>query len=239
MTSAARVSMPPIRFLVAWTTLLGGLASCYTPAAPPEGDPCERSEQCPAPQRCVLGICSLHDPPVGPPADPPVDAPPAPPDAARIAPPDAAIDAPPRPCDDEDLACAGTTTTFTCGGACWVRCSAGAPRATAQSACTGWHGALGEINGATEDGCVAAQVAGTEWIGAIQSSAATQVDQGWTWNGATQMVYTRWATGKPDDDTGLADGPESGLEQCATLHPDGTWDDDRCSSALPFLCVRR
>lgn len=187
-------------------------------------EPCKSSEQCPEPQRCVLGSCSLH-------AVPAID--------ARSAQMDAPIDGAPidamrPPCTTAGLGCSGTATMFTCGGNCWVRCTGNAPRETARAACAGWMGALGEIDDATEQGCVAGHVAAATWIGLIQSATATTPAAGWTWNGTTPVVYTTWATGKPDD----ADNQENGAEQCGSIRIDGTWDDDNCGGSLNFLCER-
>jgi hypothetical protein len=216
--------VPPIRIHRAWVVLLGGLAGCYTPSLQ-EGAPCQRSEQCPEPQRCVLGNCSFRE-------APPIDArPPPPPDAAM----DAPVDAMRLACSTAGLSCTGNVTMFTCGGNCWVKCTGAVLRATAETACTGWTGALGEIDDATEDSCVASHIATAAfWIGAIQGNGAMAPDDKWTWNGTPPLVYTNWATGKPDD----ADGVESGMEQCATIRPGGSWDDDNCNQPLAFFCER-
>lgn len=220
MPSAAHVSV---------LALISALAGCYSAPFFPDGEPCDRPQQCPDPQRCVMGRCSLHD-------APPVDADPAPrPDAGM---PDAPpVDAPPPlPCVATGLGCsAGTATVFQCGTQCWVKCSAAVPRDFASTTCAGWSGALGEIDDATEETCVNAHIAtATFWIGAIQGAGATTPADRWTWNGTAQMVYTDWATGKPDD----ADGVENGAEQCGAIRPGGTWDDDGCTAALPFFCRR-
>jgi hypothetical protein len=205
--------------------LLGVLAGCYSPFTR-DGSPCESSDQCPWSQHCVLGSCSAR-------ATPEID--------ASAPEPDAAIDAPPpidamRPaCSTAGLACGGgTATMFACGGNCWVRCTANVTRNSAKTACTNWTGALGEIDDATEQGCVAMHITAPSWIGLIQSDTATTPAMGWTWNGATQVVYTNWSPGKPDD----ADNNESRDEQCADIRIDGTWDDDGCNQPLDFFCER-
>lgn len=216
----------PLLATVIW---LGGLAGCYTPPAFPEGAPCERSEQCPDPQRCVLGSCSLRDPPA--------DAP-APSDAGRDAAVDAPVDAPPLPCSTAGLSCAGgTATMFMCGVNCWVRCSASVTREAARSACAGWTGALGEIDTQTDQDCVDMHVGGvTIWVGMIQGNdPANTPSTGWTWNGVHPVTYTHWAAGQPDDGNG---GVEQGREQCVTLRPEGTWADDLCTNPRGFFCER-
>jgi hypothetical protein len=207
---------------------LAVLFGCYEPYAQ-EGAPCESSDRCPSPQRCVLGRCSLHDAAV--------DAPPVMPDAA----PDAAIDAPPPPidamllpCNATGLTCGGTATTFMCGGNCWASCTANVPRETARAACAGWTGALAEINDSIEQGCAAPKVTVAGWIGLLQSPGSATPATGWTWNGTTPLTFTNWIAGKPDD----AGNGENGAEQCATIRPGGGWDDDTCSGALDFFCER-
>jgi hypothetical protein len=210
--------------------LLGVLAGCYSPSLP-EGAACQTSEQCPMPQRCVLGSCSLRYAPAIDASviersdaliDAPIDAPAPPLDAAHLA------------CSTAGLACGGTATMFTCGGDCWVLCTGHAPRDTAAAACAGWMGALGEIDDATEQSCVAARLNAVAWVGLTQSATATTPETGWTWNGTVQLVFTHWQSGVPDD----RDNNENGDEQCAKIQTDGTWDDVTCSSSINFLCER-
>ena len=211
-----------------------GFAGCYHPSALPEGAPCQRTEQCPESQQCVLGSCLRSAPPA-------VDARPAPPPDAGMT--DAMVDAMMVDCVPDNLTCgSGTPQVFTCGTQCWVKCTDTVSRATAETRCTGWNGALGEIDDATENSCVAGKIqTATFWIGAIQGSGAAMPADKWTWNGdATRPLdsnhYTSWMPGKPDD----ADRVENGQEQCATIRPGGTWDDDGCNPAQPlgFFCRR-
>jgi hypothetical protein len=200
--------------------LFGG---CYSPRIQ-EGAPCNSPDECPTPQRCVLGSCRLRDPPT---------------DAGAGAPGiDAAVDARPDamvlPCTTTGLTCGGTATAFTCGGHCWVHCPSGATWTDASQSCTGWQGALGQVDDATEETCVIAHITAESWIGLSQSDNATTPGMGWTWNGKTPVVYTHWVTGKPDD----GDGRESGAEQCGKLQPDGQWDDAGCAQVDRFLCER-
>jgi hypothetical protein len=232
MSLATGIALPPIRILwiLAAVMWLVGFAGCYNPSRLQDGAPCERTEQCPESQECVAGSCSLSAPA-------PVDARPTPPPDARMT--DAMADAMVVPCIADGLSCGGTATPFMCGTQCWVKCTDTVSRATAETRCTGWTGALGEIDDAAENGCVAMKI-GTAafWFGAIQLNGAMTPDDKWTWNGdATQaMKYTNWATGKPDD----ADGNEDGMEQCGTIRPGGTWDDDSCNPpvGLGFFCRR-
>jgi Lectin C-type domain len=214
--------------MVRCAAVLCVLAGCYNPS-PREGAPCETSAQCPSPQRCVLGSCSLHD------AAPPVDARPNP-DAALDAPIDALVLA----CSTAGLTCIGTPIMFSCGKSCWVRCTGSVPRETARTRCADWMGALGQIDDMTEEICVAGgagmpnHVVADSWIGLIQDNAATAPKLGWTWNGAGQIVFSRWAAGEPED----SDNNENGDEQCGNIRTDGTWDDQSCSNLLDFFCER-
>lgn len=233
--SAATGFAIPIRILASAMWLVG-FAGCYNPAALPEGAPCQRTEQCPEAQECVLGSCSRSGPP-------PVDAHPAPPpDATMI---DATmIDAMPVECVPTGLTCAtGTPQTFKCGSHCWAKCTEPVGRATAATRCSGWTGVLGEIADATEQSCVSPNILNATavfWIGATQGAGAMMPGDKWTWNGdATRPLdlnhYTNWASGRPDD---AGDGVENGQEQCATIRFGGTWDDDGCNTAEPFFCTR-
>src|SRR5258705_245923 len=135
MSLAARLSLSPSRTLRVWVTLVSGLAGCYSPPSLQEGAPCERTEQCPDPQRCVLGSCSLREPPTD--AAPPSD---ARTDAAI----DAAVDAMPLACSTVGLSCTGgTVTMFSCGGDCRGPCPASGARGAARAAGAGRGGAAG------------------------------------------------------------------------------------------------
>ena len=206
------------------------VASCYSPRTP-EGAPCRSTVECPSPQRCIVGRCSLHDAPEPDAAIEPDAAPPPPVDAAIDAPIDAAV----LPCVTTGLSCAGTATPFMCGGHCWVRCTATLGWDRASQACAGWQGALGAIDDATEQSCVASRVSNNTWIGLRQDDMATAPAQGWNWNTpATPVGYTHWQSGVPDDQ----DGRENHDEQCAKMQSDGTWDDVACGTAYNFLCER-
>ncbi|TMQ23361.1 MAG: C-type lectin domain-containing protein [Deltaproteobacteria bacterium] len=201
--------------------LLTLAASCYSPRLN-EGTPCASTADCPFPQRCVLGSCAQRVPAID--AALPVDAAEsedaaaAAIDAAAV---DAAPDAMPLPCMTSGLTCGGTATTFPCGGHCWARCTGSATWTAASQACMGWQGALGEIDDATEQSCVAGHVSTATWIGLRQSDAATRPADGWGWNGSTTpLVYMHWQ------------------EQCGKIQSDGTWDDVSCTATTPFLCER-
>jgi Lectin C-type domain len=201
------------------------LAGCYSPRIQ-EGAPCDSPDECPTQLRCVQRTCQLRDPL---PPDAGVD-------AAEV---DTAVDATPPdamvlPCTTTGLTCGGTATVFMCGGHCWVHCTSAVTSTTADQACTGWQGALGQVDDATEESCVIARIAATSWIGLSQSAAATTPGMDWTWNARTPLVYTHWAAGKPDD----GGNGENRSEQCGKLQTDGQWDDAVCTQANRFLCER-
>lgn len=228
MSPAAGFVGSPILGLASVLWLVG-VVGCYRPGALPEGAPCQRSEQCPESQDCVQGSCSRSAPP-------PADAPAAPPPDARA---DAMVDAMMVACVADGLNCGGAMgTVFTCGTQCWVKCTNLVTRAAAETACTGWTGALGEIDDATENGCVATKISTAAfWLGAIQGAGAATPADKWTWNDdpTRPLSYNNWGAGRPDD---AGDGVENGQEQCATIRPGGTWDDDGCGQALGFFCRR-
>jgi hypothetical protein len=228
MSSATGFAVRPT-WILASVTWLAGFAGCYNPAALPEGAPCQRTEQCPESQQCVLGSCAL--------SAPPIDAHPTPPPDAMT---DAMADAMMVPCVPDGLTCAGGAApqVFTCGTRCWAKCTEMVVRATAETTCNSWMGALGEIDNADEDSCVNQRVGTTPalWIGLIQGAGATTPADKWTWNGTTPPAYLVWrATTEPDDGDG---GVEMGNEQCASIRPGGGFDDDACSTPLPFFCAR-
>jgi Lectin C-type domain len=207
--------------------LLALVAGCFSPR-PPEGAPCESPGDCPSLQHCVLGRCSSSE-------APPIDAAELPDAANDAAPIDAMPDATPLACTAAGLACGGTPVVFTCGGHCWVRCPSNVNWNTASQACAGWQGALGQIDDATEQGCVAMRSSGATWIGLRQDDAAAAPAQGWGWNSAAiPVVYSRWQPGTPDDQ----DGDEDRDEQCGKLQDNDTWDDVTCAAMSGFLCER-
>ena len=228
MFSATGFVVRPIRILASVIGLVG-FAGCYSPAALPEGAPCQRTEQCPDSQQCVLGSCSRS-------AALPVDAHPTPTSDAGA---DAMVDAMMVACVPDGLTCAsGTPQVFTCGTRCWAKCGDGLVRAAAETRCNTWGGALGEIDNADEDACVNQKVGTTPalWIGMIQGAGAATPDDKWAWNGGGSANYRVWrAVTEPDDGN---NGVEIGNEQCTSIRPGGGFDDDNCNTVLPFFCAR-
>jgi hypothetical protein len=146
--------------------------------------------------------------------------------------PDAAV----LPCTADGLVGCGTATVFSCGGHCWVSCSTATTRAKASTACTGWQGALGQIDDAAEQSCVVSHAGSVSWIGLVQSDAATAPAQGWVWNtDANPVVYTNWRPPDPDDGGG---GGERHAEQCGLIQVGTQWDDVNCAEQQRFLCER-
>lgn len=156
------------------------------------------------------------------------------PDAQDVA-ADAAVDAAPLACSTAGLACSGgVATMFTCGGHCWVRCTQHVTRETARAACAGWSGALAEIDDAAEETCATSHAPADTWLGLQQAPDQAAPGMGWTWNGATPLAYTRWASGRPDDQ----DDRENGQEQCGKIESSGAWDDVACGDPIAFFCER-
>lgn len=206
--------------------LIAVWAGCYSPAAP-TGAPCESTVECPGAQHCSAGHCVIHDVPE-------VDASVI--EDAQSVTVDAPSDAAPLACSTAGLTCSGqgVATMFTCGGNCWVRCTQHVTREAARAACAAWSGTLAVIDDATEETCATSHAPADTWIGLQQPPAQTMPGMGWTWNGATPPVYTRWATGRPDDQ----DDRENGQEQCGKIESSGIWDDVACNDQIAFFCER-
>ncbi|HEX5059528.1 MAG TPA: C-type lectin domain-containing protein [Kofleriaceae bacterium] len=150
------------------------------------------------------------------------------------APPDSSL--PPPPCSTTGLICVGTTVAMNCNGACWVGCTqtANVPNQDhAVTACTAWGGKLAPIRTQADQNCVEQIFQGElNWIGFEQSSTATSLTTGWTWNSdGLTPTYTHWAAGQPNDVNG---NENDHAEQCAFMDDNGTWGDSQCGNAAYF-----
>jgi hypothetical protein len=224
--------MQLVRWAIVLCGLVGlvGLVGCYDPSLR-AGAPCHSVDECPAAQYCVAGRCSLS-------AAQPIDAPPPPPPDAP--PPDAPPPDAHPVCSTVGLTCPGgvAPTMFECGNHCWTLCTGLATRTAAAAACAAWTGALGQIDDATENACVAAKNQGAirTWIGLVQDNAATTASMNWTWNGVGLLNnFVHWAALEPEDGGG---GEADHAEQCGSMEADGTWDDQGCAATNPFFCER-
>ncbi len=94
----------------------------------------------------------------------------------------------------------------------------------AQAACVARGGGLVQIEDEAELAfLVNAGVSGT-WLGLTdQSSEGT-----WLWADGSAVPYTNWAEGEPND--------SGGVEDCADLRGDGTWNDLDCNATRAFVC---
>ncbi|XP_038078467.1 macrophage mannose receptor 1-like [Patiria miniata] len=64
------------------------------------------------------------------------------------------------------------------------------------------------------------------WIGLREYA----VEGDYKWCDGSAVDYTRWRPNEPNDG--------GGSEQCAELKPDGTWNDENCGEAVPFICMK-
>lgn len=73
------------------------------------------------------------------------------------------------------------------------------------------------------------------WIGTTQSSSATVVTDGWSWDSdSAALTHTGWEIGQPTAYTGaLDDGPED----CALYRKGYGWYDFGCSPAARVVCM--
>ena len=206
-----------------WVALLL-LAGCYAPH-PAEGAPCTADPECPSPQRCVMGSCSLGAAGDAGPVDaaPSHDAPDAPADAAALA------------CGATGNVCGGGGLSIhSCAQRCWLVCDGVRTHDDAEKLCANWQGTLAELDDATEQACLAPDITTKTWIGLAQTAGANKPTESWTWGGTRSVTFTRWQGGVPND----ADGNENGDEQCGHIQPDGTWDDAGCGVPHAVACER-
>lgn len=52
---------------------------------------------------------------------------------------------------------------------------------------------------------------------------------GWQWDDSTEVSYTNWDNGEPNDYGGVA-------EDCTELHKSGFWNDNPCETLYPYMC---
>jgi len=145
-------------------------------------------------------------------------------------------------CTTAGLACPNPIVidAVSCNGGCWTRCQSlnQITQAQASAVCAGWGGKLAPIRDASDEGCVALVLfpGQSSWSGLEQQNTATQLAQGWTWNGdGVAISYTHWDLGQPDD----ANGSENGAEQCSMLNSFGFWHDVPCGNTLYRFTCRR
>lgn len=63
------------------------------------------------------------------------------------------------------------------------------------------------------------------WVGLSWKGAQL----GWQWDDSSEVSYTNWDNGEPNDYGGVA-------EDCTELHKSGFWNDNPCSTLYPYMC---
>jgi len=180
----------------------------------PEGAPCERAEDRPAPLgcspsgRCVAGEDSRND-------------------AAVDALPDPVI----PPACENTVVCpdGGTKTYFQCGSDCYIPCSTSAPFSTANMICETGADRIARVNTISTQECFEGHLAtltDEARIGLVQSPDATSPGEGWIWTNGVPLGFANWLS-PPEPNDG--DGSENGYEPRAASYPSGRWHDTRCT----------
>lgn len=133
-------------------------------------------------------------------------------------------------CNPTGLAGASTAAVYTDvpGKRCYVRITA-SPKswAAARTQCQTWKGELVAFSTGAELDAVLAALPGqsSTWTGGRGKESPDMF--GWT-NGEPWPANAPWAPGQPD----------STVDECVELLPDGTLDDQSCSKLNGFLCER-
>jgi hypothetical protein len=96
--------------------------------------------------------------------------------------------------------------------------------------CTLWSagsGHLVSVANAQESEFLRTLVGGAQvWLGASDA----KVEGTWAWLSGEAWFYQGFATSKPDN--------LDRSEHCLSMSNDGTWDDAKCESELPYVCER-
>lgn len=140
-------------------------------------------------------------------------------------------------CSEGPLAvCTGGWTESSDGNSCYLYSgNEEADRKTwtdAQSACRQAGGYLATLDSLAESNEVQDLCdSGTCFFGANDRGA----EGTWRWDEDDTVisgsVYSRWASGQPDDSAGLQD--------CGRFFSSGEWDDSQCTSSLDYVCEKR
>jgi hypothetical protein len=136
-------------------------------------------------------------------------------------------------CDTAPVGCLDARL-YVCNGKCYASCNNPLSRPAAAVACRDWGGCLGDPDSASDNDCAASMVFGRSWISPQQPSGATSPGDSWKRCNGDPVVFERWGTGHPDDDT----LPEDGTQQCAAIDGGGAWDDLACANELQYVCER-
>ena len=129
-------------------------------------------------------------------------------------------------CEDADDCAAATGCTLLAGEGdrAYLHCAGGMGWLDAWTTCAALDADLVVIDDETEDALLAERVANNAWIGLSDRD----VEGAFVWVDGQPLTYSHWAEGEPND-TG-------GIEDCAHLWTDGTWNDRPCDDLLGFVC---
>jgi hypothetical protein len=72
---------------------------------------------------------------------------------------------------------------------------------------------------------LAATGGASAWLGASDQD----IEGAWTWADASPFLFSHWNSGEPNGGQG---------ESCMQVNRDGSWNDLRCTNALPVLCMQ-
>mmetsp|Transcript_20498 Transcript_20498/g.27021 ORF Transcript_20498/g.27021 Transcript_20498/m.27021 type:complete len:517 (+) Transcript_20498:262-1812(+) len=117
----------------------------------------------------------------------------------------------------------------TFGGYCYAVSSWTATQSMAQDVCEENDATLASILSQEENAFLTELVDGVgtvswgAWIGFMDD----MTEDNWYWEDGSTVSYTNWASGEPND---------LGIEDCAMIYDDGTWNDQGCNTWLHYIC---
>jgi hypothetical protein len=88
----------------------------------------------------------------------------------------------------------------------------------AETACSDVGAHLATVADAAENTFINANFGGSKWIGLNDIA----LEGNWVWVTAEPVTYTHWATGEPDNN--------SGVQHCLVMASSGEWTDDECNA---------
>ena len=154
-------------------------------------------------------------------------------------------------CDDGNAA-----ANDGCSDACQVECPDGAsvgpnlhcywylpdPQTwpAAKATCESQNGHLATLTSVEENGFLGSVVQEVVWIGATDGKGEGEAGAGtYGWVTGEPLSYKAWGVGEPNAASDWCDFFTRCFEHCATLRPDGFWNDTYCEQEqLPAVCER-